>query len=65
VAEESGFGVQIPGFGEREIRTIITDFTGTVSCGGKVSPEVREKLIRLAELVDIHVVTADTFGTIN
>jgi soluble P-type ATPase len=63
VAEKPGFRVEIPGFGEREIRTIISDFAGTLSTSGKVLPEVREKLIRLAELVDIHIVTADTFGT--
>lgn len=63
MAEKPWFRVEIPGFGEREIHTIITDFAGTLSTGGRVSPEVREKLIRLAEMVDIHVVTADSFGT--
>jgi soluble P-type ATPase len=65
VTEKPGIQIQIPGFGPREIRTVITDFTGTLSHGGVVSPEAREKLIRLAELVEIHVLSADTFGTVN
>jgi soluble P-type ATPase len=63
MAEKRSLHIQIPGFGERKIHTIISDFSGTLSRGGKVVPEVREKLIQLAEWVDIHVLSADTFGT--
>jgi soluble P-type ATPase len=59
---KTGISIDIPGFGRREIRTLLTDYTGTLSRGGRVAPDVRERLVRLADLVDIHVVTADTFG---
>lgn len=59
-----GITVNIPGFGTREIRTIVTDYTGTHSCGGKMTDSVKIILRKLADLVDIHVLTSDTFGTV-
>jgi soluble P-type ATPase len=58
-----GIAVDIPGFGRLELNTMVSDYTGTLSRGGKVSDDVRGRLIQLAELVDIHILTADTFGT--
>jgi soluble P-type ATPase len=34
-----------------------------LACGGKLVLGVKDRLLRLAERVDIHVVTADSFGT--
>ena len=59
-----GIVVDIPGFGRREIRTIVTDYTGTHSCGGKMTDSVKIALCKLAAFVDIHVLTSDTFGTV-
>jgi soluble P-type ATPase len=58
-----GIRIDIPGFGKRHIQTVVSDYTGTLSCGGAIRPEVKRRLKRLATLVDIHIVTADTFGT--
>ena len=58
-----GINIEIPGFGPLTIRTIVSDYSGTLSRGGKLSAGVRERLMRLAELVDIHILTSDTFGT--
>jgi soluble P-type ATPase len=58
-----GIEIQIPGFGRRQISTIVSDYTGTCSCGGKLAPGVKRRLSRLARLVDIHIITADTFNT--
>jgi hypothetical protein len=38
-----GILIEIPGFGAREIRTIVTDYTGTLSCGGRLVAGVRGK----------------------
>jgi soluble P-type ATPase len=57
-----GISLDIPGFGLREIDVLLTDFTGTLSRAGRLVPGVRERLRRLAEVVEIHVITADTFG---
>jgi soluble P-type ATPase len=58
-----GIAVDIPGFGRLELGTVASDYTGTLSRGGKVSDDVRGRLVQLAGLVDIHILTADTFGT--
>jgi soluble P-type ATPase len=59
-----GIRVEIPGHGDFEFRTLVSDYTGTQSRGGSVSPGVRSRLIRLSEWLDIHILTADTFGTV-
>lgn len=58
-----GITIDIPGFGKLQINAILSDYTGTLSFSGKLSPGVKDRLLRLAQLVDIHVVTADSFGT--
>lgn len=58
-----GILIEIPGFGTREIHTIVSDYTGTLSCGGRLTPRIREKLVALLDFVDIRVVTSDSFGT--
>src|SRR5579859_3723692 len=55
--------VAIPGFGPLEIDHIVTDYTGTHSFKGIVRKSVRARLARLARLVEVHVLTVDTFGT--
>ena len=59
---KAGISLDIPGFGSRHITTILTDYTGTLSCGGQLSAGVGELLCKLAECVDIQVITADTYG---
>lgn len=59
---KTGIRIDIPGLGARHILTVLTDYTGTLSRGGRLVDGVRELLCELAESVDIHVLTADTFG---
>jgi soluble P-type ATPase len=61
--DKPGIVVDIPGFGKRDIRIVISDYTGTHSCGGSIAPEVKRKLLELVTLVELHIVTADSFGT--
>lgn len=53
----------IPGFGALEIRRVVTDYTGTHSFQGVVRRSVRTRLARLGKLMEVHVLTIDTFGT--
>lgn len=53
----------IPGFGPLEIRRVVTDYTGTHSFQGVVRRSVRTRLARLGKLIEVHVLTIDTFGT--
>lgn len=55
--------LMIPGFGPLEVRRVVTDYTGTHSFKGVVRRTVRTRLARLAKLVDVNVLTVDTFGT--
>jgi len=54
--------IDIPGSGLTEIELLVSDFSGTLSEDGVVLPGVKEKLNELAEKLQIHVLTSDTFG---
>ena len=60
--EETMLNEDIPGFGPVALAYLVSDFTGTVSVGGKLLPGVKEALNRIAGTLDIHFLTADTFG---
>ena len=55
--------VEIPGFGPVELEHLVSDFTGTLSVDGRLVEGVRERLLRLSESLELHILTADTFGT--
>ena len=61
--KKPGIAIDIPGFGKLQIDAVLSDYTGTLAFNGKLVAGVRDRLRRLAEQVDVHVVTADTFGT--
>jgi soluble P-type ATPase len=61
--KKPGITVDIPGFGKLQINAILSDYTGTLAFNGQLVPGVIDRLLLLAQLVDIHVVTADSFGT--
>src|SRR5262249_10985440 len=57
------FGQGKPTVGKLEIDKIVSDYTGTLSCGGQLTDGVVDRLRRLKEMVTIHVVSSDSFGT--
>jgi soluble P-type ATPase len=59
-----GIQTVVPGVGPIILESLVTDYSGTLTCGGKLTAGVQERLIRLAELIDIFVLTSDTFGTV-
>jgi soluble P-type ATPase len=56
------FELDIPGFGYIRLKHLVSDFTGTLSVDGNLLPGVKEKLNKVAEILKVHVLTADTFG---
>ena len=54
----------IPGFGALRLQHLVLDYNGTLALDGRLLPAVRPRLRALALLVSVHVVTADTFGTV-
>ncbi|HHQ49446.1 MAG TPA: ATPase P [Acidobacteria bacterium] len=61
--EKPGIHLAIPGRGALRLRRLVTDYSGTLSCAGRLSPGVGDRLVRLAERLEIAVLTSDTFGT--
>jgi len=54
----------IPGVGEMTIKNILFDYNGTLAIDGDPVPGVREKINAHSVDLDFHVITADTFGTV-
>ena len=52
----------IPGYGHIRAEYLVLDYNGTIAVDGILIPGVKEMLNRIAENLEIHVVTADTFG---
>lgn len=58
------FELDIPGFKSLRLENIVLDFNGTIACDGVLLPGVAERLAKLKAHFAVHVVTADTFGTV-
>jgi len=54
--------IDIPGSGELCLRFLVTDYNGTLACDGILIPEVIPLIRALSTSLEIHIVTADTFG---
>lgn len=52
----------VPGLGPHQVHHIVMDYNGTLAVDGLLLKGVADLLIQLAHLVQLHVVTADTFG---
>jgi soluble P-type ATPase len=56
--------VTIPGHKTLSLSHLVLDYNGTTACDGKLIDGVAERLAALSRALDIHVLTADTFGTV-
>ncbi|NNF99561.1 MAG: ATPase P [Desulfobacteraceae bacterium] len=54
--------IDIPGYRLLNMHHLVLDYNGTLACDGTLIGGVRPALIQLAEKLDVHVITADTFG---
>lgn len=54
--------ISIPGYRKLEIQHLVLDYNGTLACDGEIIRGVKESLEALSNEIQIHVVTADTFG---
>ncbi len=54
--------IDIPGFGNLALAHLVSDYNGTLAVDGQLLPGVREAIAALAPDIQIHVITADTFG---
>lgn len=58
------FAQEIPGYGMLEIKNLVLDYNGTIAKDGKLIEGLKDLLIKLAEVVDIYILTADTYGSV-
>lgn len=54
----------IPGRGELEIENVVLDYNGTIAVDGKIVEGVKELINRLKEHVNVYILMADTYGTV-
>src|SRR5918996_2848837 len=54
--------IDIPGFKTLALEHLVLDYNGTMARDGELLDGIRERLVALADQLQIHVVTADTFG---
>lgn len=57
--------IDIPGYRVLDLQHLVLDFNGTIALDGKPLEKTYELLNSLSEKLEIHVVTADTFGTVS
>lgn len=53
--------IEVPGGLSLELQYLVLDFNGTLACDGRLLASARERLERLSQSIEIHVVTGDTF----
>lgn len=57
--------IKIPGFNDDlTIEHLMLDFNGTLAVDGKLMDGLKEKLNELSQRLTIHVLTGNTFGTV-
>jgi len=64
-AENKGLELKIPGKGNLEIKYLILDVNGTIAFDGLPIEGVLDRVEQLSHLLEIYVITADTFGTVS
>ena len=56
--------IQIPGGENLVIENLVLDYNGTIAKDGCLLEGIKEIITELSERINIHVITADTFGTV-
>jgi soluble P-type ATPase len=54
--------IEIPGYQALRLQHLVLDYNGTLACDGELLDGVKDRLDALAGLLQIHILTADTFG---
>jgi soluble P-type ATPase len=54
--------ISVPGYGELSLAHVVLDYNGTLAKDGQLPGDIRILLHKVAECIELHIVTADTFG---
>jgi soluble P-type ATPase len=57
--------IDIPGYKRFDLEHLVLDYNGTLACDGKPKDGIRQRMELLSESLKIHVLTADSFGSVN
>ncbi len=56
--------IDIPGYKQLQLKHLVLDYNGTLASDGILLDGIESRLKALAEQLQIHVLTADTFGQV-
>ena len=56
--------IEIPGFRKLELEHLVLDYNGTIALDGHPLAGVKSRLAALSAKLNIHVLTADTYGIV-
>jgi len=56
--------ISIPGHTALQLKHLVLDYNGTIACDGRLYDGLNEILEMLSNTLQIHVLTADTFGNV-
>ena len=56
--------LEIPGHETITVEHVTFDYNGTLAVDGYLVAGLKERLVALAKLVEVHILTADTFGLV-
>jgi P-type E1-E2 ATPase len=54
--------LEVPGLGTLHLRHLVLDVNGTLALDGELLPGVPDRLYRLRQHLNLHLITADTHG---
>lgn len=54
--------IDIPGRESLELENLVFDFNGTIAVDGRILENIKKQLIELSKVINIYVITADTYG---
>ena len=57
--------IEIPNFKTLSLKHVVLDYNGTIAKDGDLKRELHELLPLLMEKYEVHVITADTFGSVH
>jgi len=58
------FEIDVPGFKKLKLKYLVMDYNGTMAIDGHLIPGLKERIKRLSSFLEIHILTADTFGEV-
>lgn len=57
--------IDIPGNDKLALEHLVLDYNGTIACDGEIKKSILSKLKTLSAQLQIHVITADTHGSVH